>query len=65
MSQNSSRSYWTFDEVDDKLKIIMRNIYHNASISAKEYGDEGNIVLGANIAGFMKVATAMLAQGIV
>ena len=65
MSQNSSRSYWTFDEVDDKLKIIMRNIYQNASISAKEYGDEGNIVLGANIAGFMKVATAMLAQGIV
>jgi len=65
MSQNSSRSYWTFDEVDNRLKTIMHNIYQNASISAKEYGDEGNMVLGANIAGFMKVANAMLAQGIV
>ena len=65
MSQNSSRTYWSFDEVDDRLKTIMRNIFKNASISAKEYGDEGNIVLGANIAGFMKVAIAMLAQGIV
>jgi len=65
MAQNSSRTYWTFDEVDDRLKIIMRNIYQNASISAKEYGDEGNIVVGANIAGFMKVANAMLSQGIV
>lgn len=65
MAQNSSRTYWTFDEVDDGLKTIMRNIYQNASISAKEYGDEGNMVLGANIAGFMKVANAMLAQGIV
>lgn len=65
MSQNSSRTYWTFDEVDDRLKTIMYNIYQNASISAKEYGDEGNIVLGANIAGFTKVANAMLAQGIV
>jgi len=65
MSQNSSRTYWTFDEVDDRLKTIMRNIYQNASISAKEYGDEGNMVRGANIAGFMKVANAMLAQGIV
>ena len=65
MSQNSSRTYWTFDEVDDRLKIIMRNIYQNVSISAKEYGDESNMVLGANIAGFMKVANAMLAQGIV
>ena len=65
MSQNSSKTYWTFDEVDDRLKIIMRNIYQNASISAKEYGDEGNMMLGANIAGFMKVANAMLAQGIV
>ena len=65
MSQNSSKTYWTFDEVDDRLKIIMCNIYQNASISAKEYGDEGNMMLGANIAGFMKVANAMLAQGIV
>lgn len=65
MAQNSSRTYWTFDEVDDRLKIIMHNIYQKASSSAKEYGDEGNMVLGANIAGFMKVANAMLAQGIV
>ena len=65
MSQNSSRTYWTFEEVDDRLKAIMHNIYKNASIAAKEYGDEGNMVLGANIAGFMKVANAMLAQGIV
>lgn len=65
MSQNSSRTYWSFDEVDDRLKTIMCNIFKNASISAKEYGDEGNMVLGANIAGFMKVANAMLAQGIV
>jgi len=65
MAQNSSRTYWTFNEVDDRLKMIMSNIYQNASNSAKEYGDEGNMVLGANIAGFMKVANAMLAQGIV
>jgi len=65
MAQNSSRTYWTFDEVDDRLKTIMRNIYQSASIYAKEYDDEGNMVLGTNIAGFMKVANAMLAQGIV
>jgi len=65
MSQNSMRYSWTFEEVDAKLKGIMANIYKNASAAAKEYGYEGNLVVGANIAGFMKVANAMYAQGIV
>jgi glutamate dehydrogenase (NADP+) len=65
MSQNSMRYSWTFEEVDAKLKDIMVNIYHNASQAAKEYGHEDNLVVGANIAGFLKVADAMLAQGIV
>lgn len=65
MSQNSIRYSWTFDEVDAKLKDIMVNIYKNASNAAKEYGCEDNLVAGANIAGFLKVAQAMLAQGIV
>ena len=65
MSQNSMRLSWTFEEVDEKLQGIMKNIYKNASEAAKEYGHEGNILMGANIAGFMKVATAMMAQGIV
>ena len=65
MSQNSMRLSWTFEEVDEKLQGIMKNIYKNASAAAKEYGHEGNILMGANIAGFMKVATAMMAQGIV
>ena len=56
---------WTFEEVDAKLKNIMINIYQNASACAKEYGFEGNLVVGANIAGFLKVAEAMLAQGVV
>ena len=64
MSQNSQRLSWTFDEVDEKLHGIMRNIYHNASAAAKEYGMEGNLVAGANIAGFLKVADAMLWQGV-
>ena len=63
MSQNSQRLSWTFDEVDAKLKGIMVGIYHNAANAAKEYGMEGNMVAGANIAGFLKVANAMLAQG--
>ena len=63
MSQNSERLSWTFDEVDDKLHKIMINIYKNASETAKEFGHEGNLVVGANIAGFLKVADAMLAQG--
>lgn len=65
MSQNSMRLSWTFEEVDAKLKNIMVNIYKNASQAAKEYGYEDNLVVGANIAGFKKVADAMLAQGIV
>ncbi len=65
MSQNSMRYSWSFEEVDAKLKGIMENIYKNASSAAKEYGMEGNLVAGANIAGFLKVANAMIAQGIV
>ncbi len=65
MSQNSMRLSWTFEEVDAKLKGIMENIYRNISAAAKEYGMEGNLAAGANIAGFMKVANAMMAQGLV
>ncbi len=65
MSQNSQRLSWTFEEVDKKLNSIMVNIYHNMADAAKEYGMEGNFVAGANIAGFIKVADAMMAQGIV
>ena len=65
MCQNSARYSWTFEEVDSKLKGIMENIYKNISAAAKEYGMDGNLVAGANIAGFMKVANAMMAQGLV
>ena len=65
MSQNSERLSWTFEEVDAKLKTIMVNIFHNLDDAAKKYGMEGNYVAGANIAGFLKVADAMTAQGIV
>ncbi len=64
MSQNSMRYSWTFEEVDAKLKDIMVNIYKNASAAAKEYGMEDNLVAGANIAGFLKVANAMYAHGV-
>ncbi len=64
MSQNSERLSWSFEEVDSKLKQIMINIFHNMDDAAKRYGAEGNYVVGANIAGFEKVANAMLAQGI-
>ena len=64
MSQNSLRYSWSFDEVDEKLRGIMLGIFHNAYDAAKEFGAEGNLVVGANIAGFLKVADAMLAQGI-
>ena len=64
MSQNSMRLSWTFEEVDARLKDIMVNIYHNIANAAKEYGMEGNYVAGANIAGFLKVAEAMKAQGV-
>jgi len=64
MSQNSMRYSWSSEEVDAKLKDIMKNIYDNSVVAAKEYGMEGDLVAGANIAGFLKVAEAMLAQGI-
>ena len=65
MSQNSMRYSWTADEVDAKLKMIMKNIYDASVSAAKQYGMEGNLVAGANIAGFLKVADAMLAYGVV
>ncbi|MDD4699508.1 MAG: NADP-specific glutamate dehydrogenase [Oscillospiraceae bacterium] len=64
MSQNSMRYGWTFEEVDSKLHDIMVNIFHNAYNAAEKYGVKGNLVAGANIAGFEKVADAMMAQGI-
>lgn len=64
MSQNSMRYSWTFEEVDAKLKDIMIGIFHNAYSAAGEYGMGENLIAGANIAGFLKVADAMLAQGI-
>ncbi len=65
MSQNSERLSWTFEEVDANLKGIMVSIFHAIDDAAKRYGHEGNYVMGANIAGFEKVANAMMAQGIV
>lgn len=65
MSQNSMRYSWTFDEVDAKLKGIMEGIFEKCDSASKEYGKEGNYVMGANIAGFQKVAEAMMAHGIV
>lgn len=65
MSQNSERLSWSFEEVDAKLQGIMVNIFHAADDAAREYGVEGDYVAGANIAGFKKLADAMLAQGIV
>ena len=65
MSQNSARYPWTFEEVDAKLKGIMVNIFHNIYNAAEAYGMSGNLVAGANIAGFQKVANAMMAQGLV
>ncbi|MBQ8515675.1 MAG: NADP-specific glutamate dehydrogenase [Ruminococcus sp.] len=65
MSQNSERLSWTFEEVDEKLHNIMKNIFKSCDEAAKEYGMEGNYMAGANIAGFLKVAEAMKAQGCV
>ena len=65
MAQSSGRLFWSAEEVDAKLKTIMVNIYHNIDKAAKKYGFEGNYVMGANIAGFEKVAEAMMAHGIV
>ena len=64
MCQNSGRISWSFDEVDSKLHEIMKTIYKEASEAAKRYGMEGNLVAGANIAGFEKVANAMIWQGV-
>lgn len=64
MSQNSERLSWTFEEVDAKLKDIMVNIFHNSYNASKDYGHEGNLIFGANIAGFLKVADAMKWQGV-
>lgn len=64
MSQNAAMQRWTFEEVDAKLKATMRDICHNVASTAKEYGSEGNYVDGANIAGFKRVADAMIAEGI-
>ena len=64
MTQNSMRLSWSFEEVDEKLQGIMKNIFHNAYDASKECEVEGNLVVGANVAGFLKVAKAMLAQGV-
>ncbi|MBO5965899.1 MAG: hypothetical protein J6P91_01940, partial [Methanobrevibacter sp.] len=65
MSQNSQRLSWTFEEVDQRLQTIMENIFANVDAASKDYGFEKNYVVGANIAGFLKVVDAMNAQGIV
>ena len=65
MSQNSQRLSWTFEEVDKRLETIMTNIYKNAKANAEKFGDPDNLVMGANIAAFIKVADAMMAQGLV
>ena len=65
MSQNSMRLSWTFDEVDEKLHNIMINIHANAADAAERYGQKGNYIVGANVAGFEKVADSMIAQGVV
>ena len=65
MTQNSERLQWSFEKVDEKLKGIMVDLYHNIVEAAKKFGFEGNYVVGANIAGFEKIVDAMNAQGIV
>jgi glutamate dehydrogenase (NADP+) len=65
MAQNSARIAWKFEEVDEKLHEIMQNIYKNSMAAAEQYGEPGNLVVGANIAGFLKVADAMIAQGVI
>jgi len=64
MSQNSLRLSWTFEEVDARLKKIMQDIFANATAAATEYGEADDLVMGANIAGMMKIADAMLSQGV-
>lgn len=63
MAQNSQRQKWDIGRVDEELKQIMHTIYHNANKAAEAYGHPGNLIFGANIAGFIRVADAMLAQG--
>jgi glutamate dehydrogenase (NADP+) len=65
MQQNASRDSWTFDFTDQRLREIMKNIHRACYETAEEFGSPGNYVLGANIAGFVKVARAMLAMGII
>ena len=64
MCQNSARLSWTFEEVDARLKRIMQDIFTNATAAATEYGNADDLVMGANIAGMMKIADAMLSQGV-
>ena len=64
MSQNSMRLSWTFEEVDQRLHDIMVNIFHTCITAAEKYGHKDNLVMGANIGGFEKIADAMLAQGV-
>jgi glutamate dehydrogenase (NADP+) len=65
MTQNYMGQNWTREEVDEKLKAIMKGIHETCLAAAKEYGHEGNYMVGANIAGFLKVAKAMQAQGVI
>lgn len=65
MSQNSMRLSWTFEEVEEKLQVIMKNIFEASKNAAEQYGHAGNYVVGANIAGFLKVADAMMSQGVI
>lgn len=65
MTQNSMRLSWSFEKVDNKLRQIMSNIYRSSMEASEQYGHPGNLVIGANAAGFIKVADAMIAQGIV
>ena len=65
MAQNAQMASWSFEEVDSKLREIMRHIFRTSYETSKEFGAEGNLVLGSNIAGFRRVADAMLDQGLV
>jgi glutamate dehydrogenase (NADP+) len=65
MSQNASMQKWTFAEVDNKLRTIMKSIFDLSYNTSKDFGDEGNLMMGANIAGFIKVADSMIDQGAV
>jgi glutamate dehydrogenase (NADP+) len=65
MQQNAGRDSWTFEYTEEKLETIMKNIHNNCYETAEEYGAPGNYVLGANICGFIKVANAMVAHGLI